>query len=63
MVAVVGFAFLGKVVTPFGKQVFLLVVPSPPQSYALHDDNSRHGSKSGQRPFKKSAFGGKKTAD
>ena len=34
-----------------------------PQRHALHDDNSRHGSKSGQWPDKKSAFGGKKTAD
>ena len=34
-----------------------------PQRHALHDDNSRHGSKSGLWPFKKSAFGGKKTAD
>ena len=48
MVAVVGFAFLGKVVTPVGKQVFLRVVASPPQRHALHDDNSRHGSKSGR---------------
>ena len=63
MVAVVGFAFLGKVVTPVGKRVFLHVIASPTQRHALHDDNSRHGSKSGQRPFKKSAFGGKKTAD
>ena len=63
MAAVVGFAFLGVAVTPFGKQVFLRVVPSPPQRHALHDDNSRHGSKSGRWPFKKSAFGGKKTAD
>ena len=28
----------------------------------LHDDNSHHGSKSGCWPFKKSAFGGEKTA-
>jgi len=33
-----------------------------PQRHALHDDNSRHGSKSGLWPFKKSAFGGEKTA-
>ena len=32
MVAVVGFAFLGKVVTPFGKRVFLLVVPTTPNA-------------------------------
>ena len=63
MAAVVGFAFLWLSVTPVGKLVFLRVVPSPPQRHALHDDNSRHGSKSGQWPDKKSAFGGKKTAD
>ena len=32
------------------------------QCHALHDDNSHHGSKSGRRPFKKSAFGGEKIA-
>ena len=37
--------------------------PRHPQRHALHDDNSRHGSKSGRWPFKKSAVGGKKTAD
>ena len=39
------------------------VVAATPQRHALHDDNIRHGSKSGLWPFKKSAFGGKKTAD
>ena len=32
MAAVVGFAFLGVAVTPFGKQVFLLVVPAIPNA-------------------------------
>ena len=32
------------------------------QCHALHDDNSHHGSKSGRRPFKKSAFSGEKIA-
>ena len=32
MATVVGFAFLGKAVTPFGKQVFLLVVPTIPNA-------------------------------
>ena len=32
------------------------------QCHALHDANSHHGSKSGRRPFKKSAFGGEKIA-
>ena len=63
MASVVGFAFLWLSVTAVGKLVFLLVVAATPQRHALHDDNSRHGSKSGLWPFKKSAFGGKKTAD
>ena len=63
MADVVGFAFLGVAVTPVGKRVFFLIVATIPQRHALHDDNSRHGSKSGRWPFKKSAFGGKKTAD
>ena len=62
MAAVVGFAFLWLSVTPVGKLVFLLVVAANPQRHALHDDNIRHGSKSGLWPFKKSAVGGKKTA-
>ena len=63
MAAVVGFAFLWLSVTPVGKRVSLFVVAATPQRHASHDDNSRHGSKSGRWPFKKSAFGGKKTAD
>ena len=62
MAAVVGFAFLWLSVTPVGKLVFLLFRRRHPQRHALHDDNNRHGSKSGLWPFKKSAFGGKKTA-
>ena len=61
MASVVGFAFLWLSVTAVGKLVFLLVVAATPQRHALHDGNSRHGSKSGRWPFKKSAFGGKKT--
>ena len=61
MAAVVGFAFWGVAVTPVGKRVFLLIVATTPQRHASHDDNSRHGSKSGRWPFKKSAVGGKKT--
>ena len=63
MAVVVGFAFWGLSVTTVGKRVFLLDVATIPQCHALHDDNSHHGSKSGRRPFKKSAVGGKKTAD
>ena len=59
MASVVGFAFLWLSVTPVGKLVFLLVVAATPHRHALHDDNIRHGSKSGLWPFKKSAFGGK----
>ncbi len=61
MAVVVGFSFWGVSVTAVGKRVFLLVVATIPQRHALHDDNSRHGSKSGRRPFKKAAVGGKKT--
>ena len=50
MAVVVGFAFLGVSVTAVGKQVFLLVVAAIPQRHALHDDNNRHGSKSGLWP-------------
>ena len=32
MTPVVGFAFLGKAVTPVGKRVFLLVVPTTPNA-------------------------------
>ena len=63
MVPVVGFALLGLMVTPVRKQVFLLVITVITNVMQLHDDNSHHGSKSVRRPFKKSAFGGKKTAD
>ena len=62
MVPVVGFALLGLMVTPVRKQVFLLVITVITNVMQLHDDNSHHGSKSGSRPFKKSAFGGEKTA-
>ena len=61
MAVVVGFAFLWQSVTAVGKLVFLLGVATTPQRHALHDDNNRHGSKSGRWPFKKTAFGGKKT--
>ena len=63
MAVVVGFAFLWLTVTLDGKLVFLLVVVANPKRHTLHDDNSRHGPKSGLWPFKKAAFGGKKTAD
>ena len=60
MAAVVGFAFLGGVGDASQKTSFPPYRRHHPQRHALHDDNSRHGSKSGLWPFKKSAFGGKK---
>ena len=50
MASVVGFAFLWLTVTAVGKLVFLLVVVANPKRHALHDDNIRHGSKSGRWP-------------
>ncbi len=50
MASVVGFAFLWLSVTAVGKLVFLLVVATTPNAMLLHDDNSRHGSKSGRWP-------------
>ena len=63
MAAVVGFAFLGGVGDASQKTSFPPYRRHHPQRHASHDDNSRHGSKSGRWPFKKSAVGGKKTAD
>ena len=63
MATVVGFAFLGGGGDASRKTSFPPCRRHHPQRHALHDDNSRHGSKSGLWPFKKSAFGGKKTAD
>ena len=63
MAAVVGFAFWGDVGDASRKTSFPPCRRHHPQRHALHDDNSRHGSKSGLWPFKKAAFGGKKTAD
>ena len=60
MADVVGFAFLGFVGDASRKTRFPPCRRHHPQRHALHDDNSRHGSKSGLWPFKKSAFGGKK---
>ena len=63
MSSVVGFAFWGFVGDASRKTRFPPCRRHHPQRHALHDDNSRHGSKSGRWPFKKSAFGGKKKAD
>ncbi|MCF2635843.1 hypothetical protein I6E47_00005 [Prevotella dentalis] len=61
MAIVVGFAFWGGVGDVSRKTSFPPCRRHHPQRHALHDGNSRHGSKSGRWPFKKSAFGGKKT--
>ena len=63
MAAVVGSAFLGGGGDVSRKTSFPLYHHHHPQRHALHADNSRYGSKSGRWPFKKSAVGGKKTAD
>ena len=62
MAAVVGFAFLVTVVTPCGKRVFLLVVTTIPNAMRRMATTAATVKKSGRRPFKKSAVGGKKTA-
>ena len=50
MAAVVGFAFLGTVGDASRKTSFPPCRRHHPQRHALHDDNSRHGSKSGRCP-------------
>ena len=62
MVAVVGFAFLWLSVTAVGKLVFLLVVATIPNAMLCMTTTAGMVQKSGLWPFKKSAFGGKKTA-
>ena len=61
MADVVGFAFFGVCGDASRKTSFPPYRRHQTQRHALHDDNSRHGSKSGRWPFKKSAVGGKKT--
>ena len=63
MTPVVGFAFLWLTVTPDGKRVFLLFVAAPPNAMPCMTTTAGMVQKSGLWPFKKSAFGGKKTAD
>ena len=62
MVAVVGFALLGLMVTPFRKQVFLLVITVITNVMHCMTTTVFMVQKSGCRPFKKSAFGGEKIA-
>ena len=61
MATVVGSAFFGGGGDASRKTSFPLYHHHHPQRHARHDDNSRHGSKSGRWPFKKSAVEGKKT--
>ena len=62
MVAVVGFALLGLMVTPVRKQVFLLVITVITNVMHCMTTTAIMVQKSGCRPFKKSAFGGEKIA-
>jgi len=62
VVAVVGFALLGLMVTPVRKQVFLLVITVITNVMHCMTTTATTVQKSGSRPFKKSAFGGEKTA-
>ncbi len=50
MAIVVGFAFWGGVGDVSRKTSFPPCRRRHPQRHALHDDNSRHGSKSGRWP-------------
>ena len=60
MVAVVGFALLGQMVTPVRKRVFLLVITVITNVMHCMTTAAITVQKSGRRPFKKSAFGGEK---
>ena len=62
MVAVVGFALLGLLVTPVRKQVLLLVITVITNVMHCMTTTAITVQKSGHRPFKKSAFSGEKTA-
>ena len=63
MAAVVGFAFLWLPVTPVGKLVFLLVVATIPNAMLRMTKTAGMVQKAAGGRKKKSAFGGKKTAD
>ena len=60
MVAVVGFALLGLMVTPVRKHVFLLVITVITNVMHCMTTTVIMVQKSGRQPFKKSAFGGEK---
>ena len=56
-----GFALLELLVTPDGKRVFLFVVANTSNAMLRMTTTAIMVQKSGRRPFKKSAFGGKKS--
>ena len=62
VVAVVGFALLGLMVTPVRKQVFLLVITVITNVMHCMTTTVFTVQNSGRWPFKKSAFGGEKKA-
>ena len=62
VVAVVGFALLGLMVTPVRKQVFLLVITVITNVMHCMTTIAITVQESGSRPFEKSAFGGEKIA-
>ncbi len=63
MAAVVGFAFWGLAVTPIGKLVFLLVVAATHNAMLCMTTTAGMVQKAAVSRKKKSAVGGKKTAD
>ena len=63
MATVVGFAFWGMAVTTVGKLVFLLVVATIPNAMLRMTKTAGMVQKAAGGRKKKSAFGGKKTAD
>ena len=63
MATVVGSAFLGVAVTSVGKQVFLLVVATIPNAMLCMTTTAGMVQNAAGGRKKKSAVGGKKTAD
>ena len=63
MASVVGFAFLWLSVTPVGKRVFLHVVAATPNAMLCMTTTADMVQKAAVSRKKKTAFGGKKTAD
>ena len=63
MAAVVGFAFLGKAVTPVGKRVFLLFVAATHNAMLRMTTTAGMVQKAAVSRKKKTAVGDKKTAD